>query len=580
VQLKITKEIAEKLGEERLRPLGIEWESRGWKEYFTCNLKNLTMEQIRECRAYFSEMVQQDISGTKTLVRDIDVWLNALVDAGDTKARTVEQFAPLITEYIRMSVGHRLYRRIDLDGIAHVCYYVNNIKYHPKETRNDDRRPAYTEMELMYHELGGRHIHRVMFYAEDIRKNTASAALAKAGYFIETPELREAYIAEVTRFNAIVGGLGVQYLANGIGMDTLDGNEHIGSWSHYNSNDYKLDSTKVVMDVFYEQEDNRRDNNSGVLNQLFWQKSTPISLKVHELDEEDEVEDEDDVDADTHIAIPIHPYCATFDLRRHLRLRVHVNYLTEYVYDKQISERLVLPQVTKDLVQTLISESQHGFDDIIEGKGRGAPVLLGGPPGVGKTLTAEVFAEASEKPLYSIQAAQLGIKSDAIEDNLTRFLARGSRWNAIVLLDEADVYIRARDTDMEHNAIVAAILRVLEYQSTVMFLTTNLASSVDDAIVSRCLARINYGYPTVDEQGKIWAILAGVNEVEMSQTLIEDIVASHSRLAGRDIKQLLKLAVLHTVHSGIPISKDVIDFVAQFQPTIQDNGNVSSKHKE
>ena len=68
-----------------------------------------------------------------------------------------------------------------------------------------------------------------------------------------------------------------------------------------------------------------------------------------------------------------------------------------------------------NLVNMLVSQGRISFEDIIEGKGSGVCVLLTGPPGVGKTLTAEVFAEATERPLLSVQAAQLGVSADTIE---------------------------------------------------------------------------------------------------------------------------------------------------------------------
>jgi SpoVK/Ycf46/Vps4 family AAA+-type ATPase len=291
------------------------------------------------------------------------------------------------------------------------------------------------------------------------------------------------------------------------------------------------------------------------------------------VNEEDIVTEKGDATgASTEIEVPVHPFCAVFDLRRHLRLRVHVNFLKLYKYDLHMDTKLILPKVTKDLVSTLIAQSRTGFSDIIEGKGLGVAVLLGGPPGVGKTLTAEVFAEASERPLYSIQAAQLGIKADEVEKNLAQFLARGSRWNAIVLIDEADVYIRSRDRDMEHNAIVASLLRVLEYQTSILFMTTNLAKEVDDAIVSRCIARINYGCPSQSEQSEIWKVIADLNSIRLEAKDIAENVKRHPNLTGRDIKQLLKLAVLHSAKDGGIITPEVIDFVAQFQPTINENG--------
>ncbi len=575
MELRISKAVAQYMGEDKLRSLGIEWESRGYREEFKIELANMTIPQIEELRGWLAEMVKLDVRGPKILVHDIDMWLRALKDAGSQHARTVHQFSSLLTEYLRKVSGHRVYQRIDDEGMAFVAYYVNEVEFHPEQRYQDHRQPPWVEMELIYIELGGRHVRSVSFHSEDIFGKSASEALVKSGFFVETKELRKAYLHEVKRFNAIVPHIGKQYIANGYGSDNLDGNKGSNHWSSYSSSRLPFNEAKVVIDVFFEDEKERHEK-EGYLNQWFWGRKTPKALVEDEAPGEDEATDEGDAPVEP-IEVPVHPFCAVFDLRRHLRMRTHVNYLTEYEYDRNLGEKLILPDITKNLVSTLIEQSKTGFADIIQGKGQGVSVLLGGPPGVGKTLTAEVFAEASERPLYSIQAAQLGIESDHVESNLVRFLARGSRWNAIVLLDEADVYIRERDRDMEHNAIVAAILRVMEYQTSVLFMTTNLADTTDDAILSRCIARINYAHPSRDEQRQIWRVLADINKVELTWSLIRAFVEAHPHLTGRDIKQLLKLAVLHTARDGGAITPDVIDFVAQFQPTIGKDGGASEK---
>jgi Cdc6-like AAA superfamily ATPase len=60
-------------------------------------------------------------------------------------------------------------------------------------------------------------------------------------------------------------------------------------------------------------------------------------------------------------------------------------------------DNLVLPPGEKDLVMAFADRQTHGptgFDDFVKHKGEGIIILLCGPPGVGKTLTAE----ASEFP--------------------------------------------------------------------------------------------------------------------------------------------------------------------------------------
>ena len=120
---------------------------------------------------------------------------------------------------------------------------------------------------------------------------------------------------------------------------------------------------------------------------------------------------------------------------------------------------------------------------------------------------------------------------------------------------------------MEHNAIVAAFLRILEYQSSVLFMTTNLADLVDDAVASRCVARIDYKRPGVTQQQEIWQVLNDVNETGLTASQLEEIVTAHDNLTGRDIKQLLKLASLVSANHGTPITPGTIKFVSQFQPT-------------
>lgn len=94
-------------------------------------------------------------------------------------------------------------------------------------------------------------------------------------------------------------------------------------------------------------------------------------------------------------------------------------------------------------------------DDIIPGKGKGLVILLYGmniapahskllrklhidlligPPGVGKTSTAETIAQATGKPLFSISVADVGTKARHVEANLGRIFTLATSWQAILLM--------------------------------------------------------------------------------------------------------------------------------------------------
>ncbi len=73
----------------------------------------------------------------------------------------------------------------------------------------------------------------------------------------------------------------------------------------------------------------------------------------------------------------------------------------EVVWNETAFERLILPGDVKNLLLAFAKgqrDSDEDFDDIIEGKGKGMIIQLNGPPGVGKTLTAEAGAYSPERP--------------------------------------------------------------------------------------------------------------------------------------------------------------------------------------
>ncbi|KAG2153016.1 P-loop containing nucleoside triphosphate hydrolase protein [Suillus bovinus] len=167
---------------------------------------------------------------------------------------------------------------------------------------------------------------------------------------------------------------------------------------------------------------------------------------------------------------------------------------------------LVLDDEHKKLIRALVEQHARGstFHDFV--RGTGLVGLLAGPPGCGKTLTVEAAAEVVKRPLYCISAGELGSSPQGIDNALTQILELAQRWKAVVLLDEADVFLSQRmETDVpERNAIVSIFLRQLEYYQGIMFLTTNLISRCDAAFESRIHFTVHYPPLSDVSRRQIW----------------------------------------------------------------------------
>ncbi|KAJ5650644.1 ATPase AAA-type core [Penicillium longicatenatum] len=178
---------------------------------------------------------------------------------------------------------------------------------------------------------------------------------------------------------------------------------------------------------------------------------------------------------------------------------------------KGIIDTLVMkPESNKQLIKAVCETfggtyTQAFSSDFIQGKGEGQILLLHGPPGTGKTLTAESVAEYTGRPLLSITAADLGHEPEPLEYNLLSFFRNARKWNAIVLLDEADVYLETRSPqDLRRNSIVSIFLRALDYFQGILFLTTNRVGSFDEAFMSRIHVQIGYDPLDEDSRKQIW----------------------------------------------------------------------------
>ncbi len=212
-------------------------------------------------------------------------------------------------------------------------------------------------------------------------------------------------------------------------------------------------------------------------------------------------------------------------------------------------DSLVLPDGHKETLLALVQTHSKGKKlevglhaenrqmDLVRGKGKGLIILLHGEPGVGKSSTAESVAEFTRRPLFQVTCGDIGESAEEVERKLEDHFQLAHKWGCVLLLDEADVFLEARSkTDLKRNAIVSVFLRVLEYYSGILFLTTNRVGAFDQAFRSRI--HMSLFYPKIEEDAtiKIW---------EMNIDRACQIWGDNLSIDDADRKGILKFASKH-----------------------------------
>ncbi|OBT88249.1 hypothetical protein VE02_02773 [Pseudogymnoascus sp. 03VT05] len=210
------------------------------------------------------------------------------------------------------------------------------------------------------------------------------------------------------------------------------------------------------------------------------------------------------------------------------------------------------------------------FDDVIAGKGKGLIFLLTGPPGLGKTLTAESIAEKTKKPLYTITSGELGTDVVQTDQSLRQIFTRAKTWNAILLLDEADVFLAKRDrADLQRNAFVSVFLRLIEYYQGILFLTTNRVDEFDEAFQSRICLTIHYQPLDDVQRTAIWRNLLGrIESKAWNEDILKKLGQSY-KINGREINNLIRTAAALAEYEEVALAERHIETVHGLNTMVQ-----------
>ena len=481
---------------------------------------------------------------------------HALNDEGERfQADGLESLVPAIAQYL-ITGGIRGWLFLANVTGKPLAYVITRLDYTPPGEDEAGR----VLLELKANSQGKIVTETLVIRGKDIVNKTVSEIFAAKGFLKETADLVRAYDESAERYFEWRAQYGKQFSGKGTGYYAED------PTASHRDRDW---TRKSVIVLSSGDGCARLVNDEGILNEraLSFEASGDILGKYlrkaakserynHKVENEAEASIAD-MPKGLFTELPVHGFVLMFHLELHHHMWVHVNDVSPYEYQPELKQKLILPQEQTDLIDILTAEMDVLMDDIVQGKSGGTTVLCAGPAGVGKTLTAEVYSEIIKRPLYRVHSGQLGLNVAEMEKALKETLTRAQRWGAIMLIDEADVYIKRRDDNIAANAVVGVFLRVLEYFNGLLFLTTNRVHDIDEAIVSRCIAMIKYHPPSSDDRRKIWKVMTQQFEMDIAPSLIEELVTVFPTATGRDIKGLAKLVAKFCHQKQLPPTLEV-----------------------
>jgi SpoVK/Ycf46/Vps4 family AAA+-type ATPase len=143
------------------------------------------------------------------------------------------------------------------------------------------------------------------------------------------------------------------------------------------------------------------------------------------------------------------------------------------------------------------TESRFEVPRIVEAlrrKGYGT-LCFYGPPGTGKTALAEYIAHELQRPLMIRQASDIVSKYvGETEQNMAKMFEEAQTETAVLLLDEADSFLRSRKMAERNYEIseVNEMLQGMERYSGVFICTTNLFQELDEAALRRFTFKVQF----------------------------------------------------------------------------------------
>jgi AAA+ superfamily predicted ATPase len=187
--------------------------------------------------------------------------------------------------------------------------------------------------------------------------------------------------------------------------------------------------------------------------------------------------------------------------------------------------------------------------------GKGLNALFAGASGTGKTMAADVIANALKIDLYKIDLSAIVSKYiGETEKNLDQIFREGQTANAILFFDEADALFGKRSEvrdahDRYANIETAYLLQKMDEYDGVVILATNLRNNIDEAFARRMHFTIEFPMPEEADRLRIWKGIFP-REMPVGSDVDLEFLARQFKISGGNIKNIAVSAAFLAAQDG------------------------------
>ncbi|UKS25292.1 ATP-binding protein [Paenibacillus sp. HWE-109] len=252
-------------------------------------------------------------------------------------------------------------------------------------------------------------------------------------------------------------------------------------------------------------------------------------------------------------------------------------------------EDVVLPPEQKDQLRNACNQVKYrgvvyndwGFEKKLA-YGKGLSMLFAGPPGTGKTMSAQVVAGDLQLELYKVDLSQVISKYiGETEKNLHEIFEEAQLSNAVLFFDETDALFGKRSEvkdshDKYANIETAYLLQKMEEYQGITVLATNLLNNIDEAFLRRINYVIKFPFPDSEYREKIWQSM-----FPPAAPLNDDVdfkyLAQRYEIAGGNIKNVVVSSAFLAAEAGDSIRMKHI--IKSIRHELQKSGKILARQE-